>query len=66
MEYNKYHEQNVRINRLAKEMVRLFTDGFDIEQSPEYLAVQDEYIQQQVVKMYMDTGFPPPHHTHVG
>lgn len=58
-----HYEQNVRINRLAHDMVAHFTPGHDVEQTIEYEAIRRNYLRQTLIKGWHDTGYiPPPDH----
>ena len=63
MEKGWHEAQNVRINHLASEMVRLFVSGHDAEQTAQYEATRSDYLRQQLVKGWHDVGYiPPPEH----
>lgn len=53
---------NPEINRLAKEMTRLYKLGHNAVQSAQYEATRQEYLQAQVDAMNPDE--PPGTHSH--
>lgn len=59
---NKHQIAVVRISRLAMAMSEHFTPGHDVEQTPEYLDLQDNYLQAQTDLMYPD--LPIRTHSH--
>lgn len=57
-----HYRQNIRLNRIAAEMGKLFTLGYDAEQTEEYKAKQEEYLQGMTDAQYPDD--PPGTHSH--
>ena len=59
MERNKnseiwHKETKIRLSQLAIEMYQAFTPGHESEQSEEYMALQDEYLQLQTNEAWYD------------
>lgn len=52
-----YKQKSIKISRLAEHMSKLAIRRHDVEQTPEYLEVEREYIWEQHLKR-----FPPDFH----
>lgn len=61
-----WHKQhNIEVNGLAFEMTRLFTLGHTAVQSAEYLAVQQQYLQELTNATWHDYSDDPPVKDHL-
>lgn len=60
--YDQYRSTRIEIARLAMRMAELHRTGHDSEQSDEYEAAREAYLQRQVDLLYID--FPGHSHSH--